>query len=339
MSTTHHVGILGCGDFLRWMTGPLQSSQQVKVTALFDLDPARAAAYAATLGGQVVDSDTAIFDDPDIDTVLIFVPPWARKDLMLRAAARGKNILTTKPLCAQVKDGVEMLDAVEDKVRCGVIYGRTGNSSVETMKRVLDGGEVGRLALYRHEWIHHYPQWNTWATDPEKNGGPFMDAMIHNLNAARYLMGRPATHCTYFSENHAHPDLPCNDTELMKLDFVDRGSAYLFITWAADLAVYSTEGNDREHIDIFYMVTDQGWRITQANNEDGRPVIVASKEGQVREWPIAPLPGTLFDRFADAVDAGAPLPPDIPDIRMAYEDIKLLRTVEQQLGCRVAVNL
>jgi predicted dehydrogenase len=338
MTQTYNLGILGCGDFLRWMQPGLEASRRVAVTALFDLDPARAAHYAAELGGAVAESDADILDDPEIDIVGLFVPPWARRDLLLRAVRAGKHVLTTKPLAPTVDACAAMVTAVEEgPARCGVIYGRTGNAGTEALKRVFASGEIGRLALYKQDWLHHYPQWNQWALDPERNGGPFMDAMIHNLNAARYLMGRPATHCTYFSDNHAHPDLACNDTELMKLDFAGGGAAHLFITWAADLAVYSTEGNDREHIDLFYMITDQGWRVTTAWEEAGF-TITASKEGETRQWVADPLPDTVFDRFADVVARAAPLPPDIVDIRMAAEDIVLLRGAEQRLGTRFPVS-
>lgn len=84
-----------------------------------------------------------------------------------------------------------MTEAVEQAgVRCGVIYRRTNNPVIEAYKEIFSGGEFGKLALYKQDWLHHYPTWNRWATAPQKNGGPFMDAMLHNLNAARYLMGR-----------------------------------------------------------------------------------------------------------------------------------------------------
>ena len=205
------------------------------------------------------------------------------------------------------------------------MYMRTGGAQFETLKRVFDSGQIGRLALYKQDWIHHYPQWNDWALDPEKNGGPFMDAMIHNLNIARYLMGRPATAATFFGDSHAH-DLPCNDTEFLKLDFQSRGSAHLFITWAADLRVDSTEGNYREHIDLWYMVTDQGWRVTFGKDDNGEAAWVASREGGTQCFPIEPIAGgTAFDRFAECVRTGRPLPSDIPGIAEAAEDIRIIR--------------
>ncbi len=323
MANKYRVGIMGCGDFLRWQKGPLAKSERVEVTALYDPDKARAEAYAAELGGRAVDDDKAILESDDIDLVLLFVPPWIRRGLVERAAGAGKHILTTKPLAPSIADAEAIVAATQDKVRCGVLYGRSGDAWVETAKQLFDDGRLGKLALYRQDWLHHYPQWNNWALDPSRNGGPFMDAMIHNLNAARYLMGRPVRKATFFSDRLAHPDLPCADTEAMKVDFAENGAAYLFITWAADLEVMSTAGNDREHIDLFYLVTDKGWHLTKDRHE-GKPVIRASREGTIEHIPVQPLAGTTFDRFAAAIDADAPNPGDIVTPADALTDIRLV---------------
>ncbi len=339
MADTKKLGILGCGDFLRWMAPGIKNSNDVEVAKLFDPDKSRAEDYAAKLGGVAVDADTDILEDDGIDIVALFVPPWIRRGLIERAVASGKHILTTKPLGATVEDCKAMVEAVEQAgVQCGVIYRRTGCAPIETYKHIFDSGEVGKLALFKEDWLHHYPEWNEWATDPERNGGPFMDAMIHNMNIARYLMGRPAKRVAYFSEDFAHPDIKCNDTEFMKLDF-DGGSAHLFITWAADLEVFSKEGNDREHIDIIYMITDQGWRLTEGEGPDGF-TITASKEGQTKQWVAKSLPQTTFDAFAGLIDSGGEnRPGDLPSIREAYEDIKIMRDAEKSLGQTVDVDV
>ncbi len=330
MAEQLRLGIVGCGDFLRVMAGDLAKSKEVRVTALYDPLGERAAKWAAQLGGVVAPSAEAILADPAVDVVCLFVPPWARRDLLVAAAQAGKAILTTKPLAATLEDCQAMADAVAAAgVRCGVLYGRTGNAWVETLKTLLEGGELGRLALYRQDWLHHYPQWNNWATDRIRNGGPFMDAMVHNLNIARYLMGRPATGCTYFSENFVQ-HLNCNDTEFLKLNF-DRGAAHLFITWAADLAAPDTSGNFREHIDITYLITDRGWHLTQVW-QDGKAAIRATREGEVRLLPLEPFAGTVFDRAAAGITGRGPWPRDLPVIDEAMEDIRILKRSEAANG-------
>jgi predicted dehydrogenase len=333
MSKTYQLGICGCGDFLRWNAPAIRDSKRVAVRALFDPDASRAEHYAGEVGGSVVDSADAIFDDGAIDVVLLFVPPMVRKEQMLRAARAGQHILTTKPLAPHVAECEEIRAAVEGKVRCGVMYRRTGGGDFEAMRRLFDSGEIGKLALFKEDWLHHYPQWNDWALDPDKNGGPFMDAMVHNLNIARYLMARPAQSAIFFGEKLAH-DLPCNDTESIRVGF-EGGVAELLITWAADLEVQSTEGNYREHIDLFYMITDQGWRVVPGKGESGKPAILASREGTTREFPIKPLPGSVFDRFAEALDSGGDLPSDLVSLEDATWDIRIVRESMARAGVRV----
>lgn len=337
MSEKIKVGILGCGDYLRWQSEGMKASERIEVTKLYDPRKAEAEKYAGILGGTAVGSDDEIFSDSSIELVCLFVPPWIRRGLVEKAVAAGKHIVTTKPLGATLDDCQAMLEATEGKVKAGVFYSRTGNAAIETYKTIFESGKIGNLALYKQDWIHHYPEWNTWAIDPEKNGGPFMDAMIHNLNSARYLMGRKAIAATYFSDNHAHPELTCGDTEFLKLDFENNGSAHLFITWAADLAVHSKEGNDREHIDILYMVTDQGWRLTQNWSDDGL-VITASRDGTTKAWPAEGLPQTPYDGMVEAIANDTELPQTVPSIREAYEDIKIVREIEKQQGMRTSLS-
>jgi hypothetical protein len=150
-------------------------------------------------------------------------------------------------------------------------------------------------------------------------------------------MNRPMKAVTYFSDKHAHPKLKCGDTEFMKLDFEDNGSAHLFITWAADLEVFSKEGNDREHIDIGYMISENGWRLTHGKTKNGTTV-TASREGKKREWLVKPLPRNAYQQFADALEVGASaLPSDIPTIQEAFEDIKLIRLAEKSPGMQIAL--
>jgi predicted dehydrogenase len=338
MDKIFNIGIIGCGDFLRLEKDNLLKTQQAKVVSLFDPATQRAEYYAGLLGGKALASADAIIDDPTIDMVGIFVPPWLRKDLFVRAAQAGKHIIVTKPLANSIEAVDAIVDAATGPARYAVIYNRTNDPVIEQLKQIFASGEIGKLALYRQDWLHHYPQWNKWALDRSKNGGPFIDAMIHNLNSARYLMGRPAMKATFFSDQLAHPEVLSADTESLKLDFQDGGSALLFITWAADMGLYAQDMNDREHIDMFYMITDQGWRVV-LEKHDGRPVIAAHRGLDTKRWLPAPIKRTQFDRFIDAIKSGSSLPGDLASIEMAADDIRLLRAAENQIAVPMEVNI
>jgi len=321
---TLKLAIFGCGDFLRWQADSLKSSKLVKVAALYDPDQARAAKFAEQFGARVITNPDDVFADASIDMAGLFVPPWVRKGLFLKAAASRKHVIATKPFGSTPADCAEMTAAAASTgIKAAVIYSRTQDPFVEGAKALFDSGRLGKLALYKQDWIHAYPQWNTWATDPEKNGGPFMDAMIHNLNAACYLMGKPVAKTAFFSDRLSHPDMKCADTEAMIVNYTGGGVANLFITWAADLATHSREGNDREHIDLFYLVTDKGWRITKEWRNEG-PCLIASREGK-QEIIVCSMPSTShYDAFASHIAGGA-FPGVLSSLADASRDIALVR--------------
>ena len=319
MNKVLKAGLIGCGDYLRWEIDRLNSSKSFKVKSTFDLDRKKSENIAKQIDAQVVDSEDAIFNDLEIEIVLIFTPPWVRKNLFAKAAEKGKNIITTKPLAPNLADAKALSELVSGKVACAVFYGRVGDPGVEKLKEILDSGEIGHLALYKEDWFHHYPQWNDWATDPEKNGGPFMDAMVHNLNKSRYLIDSKVKSVNYFSDNFAQ-SLKCNDTEFMKLNFENGASSYLFITWAGDLEVFSLDGNDREHYGLLHMITNQGWYITEEETENGN-VIRAKKEAEVKEWKVEPLELTPYDEVSLSIQNGEP---QKYDISQALSDIEIM---------------
>jgi len=336
MPSPLRAGIIGCGDFLRINEAALAASREISIQSVFDLDGAAGRRWAEALGAKAAGNVGELTEDPDIDLLLVFTPPWARREQIEAAARGGKHLLTTKPLAPNEEDGRAMVEAVDRSgVRCGVMYRRTGDRDFEALRALLVSGEWGPLALFRMEWCHHFPQWNRWALDPAKNGGPFMDAMIHNLNIARTLMGRHVARGIFFGDKLSH-ELPCNDTESLRLEFTGNGIADLFITWAADLEVTRTDGNFREHHEALTLVTGRGYRLTREKDPEGKPSWAASKEGKKHYFPIEPIPGgTIFDRFARAIRGAEPLPMDLPGIGEAFEDIRIIRRSSAAPGVRI----
>jgi predicted dehydrogenase len=315
--SVYRAGLLGCGDFTRIQTPGLLRSERVRVAKVYDPNPEAAKLASERLGATVVNSPEAIFDDSEIDLTLIFTPPFTRRALVEKAVAAGKRIITTKPLASTLEDARAISEATRDG-RCLVIYKRTGDAGIQGLKKLLVSREVGDLVLYRHDWVHHYPYWAPWAMDPKKNGGPLVDAVIHNLNTVRHLADREVVGFGYhgyrLTQKFAIPD-----TELLVLDFEGGATAQLFITWAADLAIYDRKANDRERININYVVTSERY-LLRFETRETRPVICATRDGQVRLYPVEAHPLSIYDRYVDDLEAGRPLETTAQE---AYRDLEL----------------
>ncbi len=325
MKNPQYAGLIGCGDFLRWLIDDLNNSTKIKVKYTFDLNSEKSKLRATQLNATAVDDVDRIFSDPAITTVYIFTPPFAREELFRQAVAHNKNIITTKPFAVNYNEALKLYKMVKNKVECGVFYGRAGNATVETLKNIFESGEIGQLSLYKEDWFHHYPTWNDWALIPEKNGGPFMDAMIHNLNRSRYLIGDKVKSATFFSSSYAQ-NLPCNDTETLRVDFENGASSFLFISWAADLEIFNPDANEREHIGLNQMITNQGWFVTIHEDED-KPVIRAKKNKETLKWPIDSLPLTPYDDFIDRIEKCLT---QNHSAEMALEDMRIMNMAERK---------
>ena len=335
MRKKYKMGIIGCGDYARRQSEIVKNGQRLEISKAYDPSEAMLKKYTASYGVSPAASAAEIYQDPQIDVVMLFVPPFVRKGEVQQAAAAGKHIITTKPLAPNLQDATAIYQAVHNKVTCLVVYSRTHDAALPVLKKIFDSGEIGCLALYKQDDIHHYPQWNAWATDPKKNGGPFMDAMIHNLNVARYLMGSEPESCVFFSDNHAQ-SLKCNDTEYLKLNFGNKRGAQLFISWAANTKVLGTVSSiDRQFLGHWYMFTDQGWLVT-IERQDNKMIIRAVKGDQVKTWETAVRIAAPYDRFIEALEEGKEQTCSVGD---AWRDIAVLETASHNIGREAELKL
>ena len=189
MSGKLRIGIIGCGDFLRLRAADLLSSRQVEVKLLYSpVNSANAERYAEIFGAKAGRQPEAIIKRSGDRCSVCFCAAVCTKEYVLAAKA-GKQIVATKPLAADLSDAREMTEAVEQAgVRCGVIYRRTNNPVIEAIKKYFQEensvswrftSRIGSITILR----------GTAGPRTPKNGGPFMDAMLHNSECGALFDG------------------------------------------------------------------------------------------------------------------------------------------------------
>ena len=100
MGSPHRVGIVGLGVISGQYLAPLAGVAGIRITAVADLDTARAEAAADRIDGCRALSVANLLADPEIDTVLNLTIPAAHAEIALAALAAGKNVYGEKPLAA-----------------------------------------------------------------------------------------------------------------------------------------------------------------------------------------------------------------------------------------------
>ncbi len=95
---------------------------------------------------EVTDNCDRIFDDPEIDAVVVATPVATHFDLARRALLSEKHVLVEKPLATSVSE-VEELGRLSEEKKKVVMVGHTFlyNSAVRYVKKLIDSGELGDI--------------------------------------------------------------------------------------------------------------------------------------------------------------------------------------------------
>jgi myo-inositol 2-dehydrogenase/D-chiro-inositol 1-dehydrogenase len=181
------VGVVGAGRIGRMHTENLVHlvpEASVKTVASPHVDRE----WAGSLGVAVCAADNAaVFDDPEIEAVVITAPSGLHAELIGRAAAAGKHAFCEKPLAFEPDRIEEIMRNVE---RAGVLlqvgFNRRSDPGILDLVETVSGGGVG--AVHTVRVTNRDPQ-----APPidfvERSGGIFLDFLIHDFDTVRFLSG------------------------------------------------------------------------------------------------------------------------------------------------------
>jgi predicted dehydrogenase len=217
MAKPLNIGLIGYG-----FMGRAHSNAYRRVGNFFDLEyqPVLKAAcarnkealapFAARWGWESTETDwRRLVERKDIDVVDICVPNDLHHDIAIAAAQAGKMILCEKPLARNVKEGAEMIAAVEKAGVANMVwYNYRRVPAVTLAKRLVDEGRLGRIFHYRSVFLQDWtisadlPQGGQglWRLDAKVAGsGVTGDLLAHNIDTALWING-PISRVTAMTE-------------------------------------------------------------------------------------------------------------------------------------------
>lgn len=190
MGQPHRVGVVGLGVISSQYLDTLEGHPDLRITAVADLVPERAAAVAARLPGCRALTVPDLLADHDVDTVLNLTIPAAHAEVALAALAQGKNVYGEKPLAATFEDARAIMQARGDAWVGGAPDTVLG-TGIQTARALIDSGDVGRPVGAVATWVA--PGHERWHPDPDfyyrPGGGPLLDMGPYYLTSLVHLLG------------------------------------------------------------------------------------------------------------------------------------------------------
>jgi predicted dehydrogenase len=181
----------------RGWAGVFASDPRVRVACAWDEDAERGRAAAAAAGVPFEPDLDRVLAREDVQAVTVCATNDAHADLAVAAASAGKHVMMQKPMATTLTDCDRIVAAVE---AAGVLYYQSHNLRFDpvhqAIKRQLDAGALGRLALARRRHSHAFALLNPtileWMSDPLRGGGgAFMDEGAHVALWFLWMFGAP----------------------------------------------------------------------------------------------------------------------------------------------------
>jgi predicted dehydrogenase len=194
------MGIVGAGFVGPHHVDAVRRLGFVDVVAVAGSNEASAKAKAEALGARkAYGSFEALMDDPDVQVVHNATPNYLHYSVIAAAIAKGKHVVTDKPLAMTAAEAKKLLDqATQSGIVHAVTFNYRGNPLVQQARYAIARGDIGipyfLHGYYLQDWLIKETDYS-WRLQPEQ-GGPSSaigDIGSHWCDLAQHIAGRRIT--------------------------------------------------------------------------------------------------------------------------------------------------
>jgi predicted dehydrogenase len=180
------VGFIGAGGNAKGHMGRVSAIEGVAITAICDLDGARAQAAAQEHDARVYTDHMEMLNGETLDALYVSVPPFAHTTAEIEAAGRGIHLFVEKPVHLSMDAALRICEAID---QAGIItcvgYQLRYLDTTQKLKRWLAGKTLGLLTTTRWGGLPGTPWWRVM----EQSGGQLVEQTTHQIDLMRYFAG------------------------------------------------------------------------------------------------------------------------------------------------------
>jgi predicted dehydrogenase len=190
------MGIVGAGFVGPHHVDAVRRLGFVDVVAVAGSSEASAKAKAEALGARKsYGSFEALLNDPEVQVVHNATPNYLHYPVNAAAIAKGKHVISDKPLAMTKAEAKKLLDAANS---AGIVHAVTfnyrGNPLVQQARHAIARGDIGKphflVGQYLQDWLLKDTDYS-WRLEPEKGGASSAlgDIGSHWCDLAQHISG------------------------------------------------------------------------------------------------------------------------------------------------------
>lgn len=196
LSKIIQVGILGYGLSGRIFHGAIIGAVEgYAIKRIITRDPEKQRmAQIEHPNANISERVEDVFNDPEIDLVVVSTQNTTHADFAKRAMESGKHVVVEKPFTVTSEEAKDLVCVSEQTGRVLTVYqNRRYDSDFLTVKKIIESGTLGKVV----EFVSHFdrfrpvPKIDAWREALLPGSGTFYDLGPHLIDQALTLFGPP----------------------------------------------------------------------------------------------------------------------------------------------------
>lgn len=306
MKNTFKVCIVGCGVISANHIVSLLRLDNVSISALCDIDLAKAKARKDEFG-----LDCSLYTDyidmletETPDAVHILTPHYLHVPMTLEALSRNVNVLLEKPMCIKEADIEKLISAERNSsARVCVSFQTRYNRTTERALAIAndDGGATGAfgtLMWKRDDEYYASGEWRgKWDTE---GGGALINQSIHTIDLLCNFLGIPEKIQSTVSTLRHSKTVEVEDSAFIIIDFANGKRGNIFAT-----TTYSGQDTTTLHVETKNNVIEIRGSSLYVNSQK---IDDADCDEYMGKKCYGNSHIILIAKFYDALTSGSPMP-------------------------------
>ena len=223
------LGIIGAGNFAKSVLVPaLMNTGGFDVRGVVSARGVSAEGLKETTGAGYAATDPArVFEDADVDAVVIATRHDSHARLVIEALKRGKHVFVEKPLCLTRDElsGIEVAAKDAAKEGGGILmvgFNRRYSPLIRDLIAHFEGRKEPLAMIYRVN-AGRIPKDHAaaWVHDPEIGGGRIVGEACHFVDTLQAITGARPVDLHATGLNPGRPDLAADDVVTLTIRFDD----------------------------------------------------------------------------------------------------------------------
>lgn len=276
---------------------------------------------------SVTDQLDAIFEDDEVDAVVIATPVHQHYPLALRALQAGKHVLIEKPMTQSVEEA-EALGALSIEKGLVLMVDHTFlyTGAVQKIKELIDNGEIGDIEYFDSTRI------NLGLFQQDVN--VLWDLAPHDISILFHLVKeRPVSIC---ATGVSHTPNGIENIAYLTVNYASRKIAHFSCSWTSPVKLRTILIGGSKKMVLFddvepsekVKIYDTGYHVS--NDEDKRKLLIDYRTGDIFTPKLAQKEA-LFGMATDFITAVRTGSKPLSDWQLGKDVVSLLEAAQESI--------